>query len=275
MKSALLIVGGERSLARTIGHLRKNILEPNRPVLFFACETDNSDALVGMFDGFEIGGSLFLPTFRTSEYQHILSMCLERTGLSDQVFQRAREADGIAWSNDYIKQGGTLLQYYQLWKAWRLLLDYERKHDMKFDFCIKWRLDILITKPLILADIPSQGPEELMRSMGSDYMKLHPRTTSTNPYYEHAYGTKYTDNTVWTFGHEQVFLTHRKNFEVFGSMVFWFGVWDSGGPFAFNSETFFHQVCLQNQLVHWIFMEDSNPLFTYQPDEKHMVTLLR
>lgn len=275
MKTALLIVGSERSVQRTITQLRENILEPNRPVLFFACETTTPAVFLSLFDGFEIGGSLLLPTFRTSEYQHILSMCLERPGLSDEVFHRAQRADGICWSKDYVIQGGTILQYYQLWKAWSLLLDYERTHAIKFDFCVKWRLDILITQPLVFADIPTEGSEQGMRSMGNEYMKLHPRTTNTNIFYEHPYGSDFTDNVVWSFGHEQVFMSYRKNFVHFGSMVFWFGLWDSGGPFAFNSETFFHQMCLHNQLVHWIFMEDTNPLFTYQPDNDHMVTLLR
>jgi hypothetical protein len=275
MKTALLIVGGERSLERTIGHLTKHMLEPNRPVLFFACETTDPQRVLSAFPGYEIGGAVLLPTFRTPEYQKIVSMCAERPGLSEEVFQRARSADGLQWTVDYIKQSGTLLQYYQLWNAWQLLLDYERAHGMKFDFCVKWRLDILLTQPLILADIPSGQSEEMMRSMGNDYMRSHPRTQKTNPYYEHAYGTPFTDNVVWTLGHDQVFMTHRKNWDCFGSMVFWFGLWDSGGPFAFNSETFFHQMCIHNQLVHWIFMEDSNPIFTHEPDETHMWTILR
>lgn len=275
MKTAILCVGGERSLAKTIECLKANLLEPNRPVLFFACETDNPDRLLSYFDGFEIGGSVLLPSFRTSEYSHIQSMCLERPAASDEVFRRAREADGLLWDKSYLINGGTILQYYQLWKAWSLLLDYERNHSMKFDFCVKWRLDLLITKPLVFADIPIGGSEVEMRSMGNEYMKHNPRTTKTNPFYEHAYETPFADNMVWSFGHEQTFMTYRKNFECFGTMIFWFGIWDSGGPFAFNSESFFHQMCLHNQLIHWIFMEDTNPLFTYAPDHQHMVTLLR
>lgn len=274
MRTAILCVGGERSLERTIGHLKKNLLEVNQPVLFFACETETPQRFLDYFDGYKIGGSVLIPSFRTSEYSHILSMCLERPGLSEQVFERARNADGICWTNDYIKQSGTILQYYQLWKAWQLLLEYERVHDMKFDFCVKWRLDILITKPLVFADIPSGKSEDIMRSMGNEHMKAHPRQ-HINSFYEHGYGSKYTDNIVWTLGHEQVFMTYRKNFECFGPMVFCFGLWDSGGPFAFNSETFFHQMCIRNQLIHWIFMEDGNPLFTFEPQYNYMATLLR
>lgn len=275
MKSAILFVGGERSIAKTIESLKKHVLEPNRPVLFFACETHDPDFLLRSFDGFEIGGSLLLPTFQTREYSHILSMCLERPAASEEVFRRAREADGLLWDASYLKNGGTILQYYQLWKAWSLLLEYERTHRMKFDFCVKWRLDMFVTKPLVFADIPPSGSEEMMRSMGNPYMAMHPRTLYTNPYYEHGYGTPCEDNIIWSFGHEQIFMSKRKNFQYFGTMILWFGTWDSGGPFAFNSESFFHAMCVHHQLVHWIFMEDTNPLFTYGPDHEHMMTLLR
>lgn len=275
MKTAILVVGGERSITKTIDNLKKYILEPNRPILFFACETDNPTRLLSYFDGFTIGGSLMLPSFRTSEYTHIQNMCLERPVASDEVFQRARDADGLMWDRSYLINGGTILQYYQLWKAWSLLLDYERKHAMKFDFCVKWRLDMFVTKPLVFADIPNTGSEETMRSMGNLYMQAHPRTKRVNLYYEDGYGTPFSENVVWSFGHEQVFMTSRKNFQCFGTMILLFGLWDSGGSFAFNSETFFHEVCKRHQLVHWIFMEDSNPLFTYEPDHTHMMTLLR
>lgn len=275
MKNAILIVGGERNVVNTIGGLRRNLLEPNRPVLFFAVETDNPERVLQHFDGFEIGGNMLLPTFRNSEYHHILSMCLERPGLSEEVFRRARQSDGLAWDSSYIVQSGTLLQYYQLWKAWSLLLDYERKHRMKFDFCVKWRLDMLLTRPLVFADIPSSGSEEILRSMGNEYMLEHTNPKRNDGFYEHGYGHPVDDNIVWSFGHEQVFMSKRKNFEIFGSMVFWFGTWDSGGPFAFNSETFFHQVCLHNQCIHWIFLEDTNPLFTHDINSAYMMTLLR
>lgn len=275
MKTAILCVGGERSLGRTIDHLKANLLDVNQCVVFFACETDNPQRVLDYFEGYEIGGSLLIPSFQTKEYSHILSMCLERPGLSEEVFERARKADGLCWTSDYIKQSGTLIQYYQLWKAWCLLLEYERTHEMKFDICVKWRLDALITKPLVCAEIPSNQSEEVMRSMGNPYMLTRPRSHAINPYYEHVWGTPFTDNIVWSFGPEQVFITSRKNFACLGSMVFWFGLWDSGGPFAFNSETFFHEVCKHNQLVHWVFLEHTNPMITFEPDYTHILTLLR
>lgn len=275
MKNAILIVGGERTISRTIANLRRNLLEPNRPVLFFALETDNPERVLKYFDGFEIGGSLLLPTFRNSEYHHIQSMCMERPAFAEETYIRAMNTDGICWSRDYPMNSGVIIQFYQLWKAWCLLLEYERKHRMKFDFCVKWRLDMLLTYPLVFADIPDFGTEDEMRSMGNPHMKEHVNPEKKDGYYEHGYGHRVKDNIVWSFGPDQIFMAKRKNFEALGNMILYHGMWDSGGPFPFNGESFMHQFCEHNQLLHWVFREKDWPMYAYSTDCDSMMTILR
>ena len=275
MKSALLIVGGERTLSRTIANLRRNLLEPNRPVLFFALETDNPERVLKQFDGFEIGGSLLLPTFRNSEYHHMQDMCMERPAFAPETYIRAMNTDGICWSRDYPMNSGVIIQFYQLWKAWCLLLEYERKHQMKFDFCVKWRLDMLLTYPLVFADIPDSGTEDELRSMGNPHMIENVNPEKKDGYYEHGYGHPVKDNIVWTFGPDQIFMAKRKNFELLGNMILYHGMWDSGGPFPFNGESFMHQFCEHNQLLHWVFQEKDWPMYAYNTDCDSMMTILR
>jgi hypothetical protein len=202
-------------------------------------------------------------------------MCLGRPAYFQEVFERAIRADGNPWSKVYVTYSGTIIQYYQLWKAWCLLLDYEHRNRMKFDFCAKWRLDALLTRPLVFADIPNSGSEDDMRSMGIDYMKQHLRSLPADAVYEHGTGHPIDDNIVWSFGPEQVFMAKRKNFQHLGTMVFFQGLWDVGNTYAFNSETFFQEFCNRNQLLHWCFLEEGNPLFEYTTDTKYMLTLLR
>lgn len=274
-RHAILFVGQERSLERTFQSLEANLLAPNRPVLFFACETSDPTRFLARFKGYEVGGAILLPTFRTSEYGHLLEMALERPAASEAVFDRARRADGLNWTADYLRSSGTILQYYQLWKAWITLVEYEKTHGMTFDLCMKCRLDIQWSVPFFFDAIPREGSESVLRAMGNSHMKDHPRNPATiNPYYEHPYGQPVSDNLVWSWGPEQVFLSRRSTFQVFGPMVLLFGLWDSTGPFAFNSESFFHQVCCQHSLVHWEFIEEKNPLFAYGPSDC-MVTILR
>jgi len=274
-RHAILFVGQERSLERTFQGLNENLLAPNKPVLFFACETSSPDQFLARFRDYEVGGAVLLPSFRTPEYAHIVEMALQRPAASDDVFDRARRADGLNWTSDYLRNSGTILQYYQLWKAWTALLDYERTHNVKFDLCMKCRLDIQWTIPFSFDTVLREGSEQELRAMGNSYMRRNPRDPmKINTYYEHPYGIPYTDNIVWSWGPEQVFLSQRSNFQLFGPMVFYFGCWDSTGPFAFNSESFFHQFCVRHNLVHWEFMETSNPVFAHGLSDC-MVTVLR
>lgn len=274
-RTAILFVGQERSLARTIGSLRANLLAPNNPVVFLACETDCPERVLSQFDGFEIGGAVLLPSFRTPEYGHIVEMALGRPAASEEVFERARRADGLCWTSNYLRTSGTILQYYQLWRAWTSLLDYEKTHDMTFDWCMKCRLDVQWSVPFVVDGIPREGEESVRRAMGNAHMAAHARDlTNTHGYYEHGFGMPCSTNIVWSWGPEQVFLSSRAVFQSLGPMVFQFGLWDSTGPFAFNSESFFHQFCIHHSLVHWVFMESGNPMFVTGPGP-HMVTLLR
>lgn len=275
MKSAILIVGGERSLDRASEQLRKNLLEPNHPVLFFALETDDPQRVLRHFDGYEIGGSMLIPTFRTGEYHHVESMCMGRPAFAEETYIRAMNTDGICWSRDYPMRSGVIIQFYQLWKAWCLLLEYERKHQMKFDFCVKWRADMLITQPLVFADIPETGTEYELRSMGNRHMTEHGSPDRKDGYYEHGYGHPIKDNIVWAFGPDQIFMSKRKNFEALGNMILYHGLWDSGGPFPFNGESFMHQFCEHHQLLHWVFLEKDWPMYSYSPESTSMMTILR
>jgi hypothetical protein len=200
---------------------------------------------------------------------------MERPAFAEETYLRATQKDGLYWSRDYPMNSGVIIQFYQLWKAWCLLLEYERKHQMTFDFCVKWRLDMLITKPLVFADIPNSGSEDELRSLGSPYMLQHIIPEKKDGDYEHGYGHPIRDNIVWSFGPDQIFMAKRKNFEKLGNMILYHGLWDSGGPFPFNGESFIQQFCEHQQLLHWVFQEKDWPMYSYSTDCDSMMTILR
>ena len=80
---------------------------------------------------------------------------------------------------------------------------------------------------------------------------------------------------VWTFAVEMMWITKRKNFDIFGPMIFDYGRWDNGQQFTFNSETFFHEFCKHHGFLHWTFIEDGNPCFTNVLSEDWVYTLIR
>ena len=242
VRIAILLTGQDRGLGRTIGLLRKNLFEPNNATLFLTCETGWPD-FMNHFNGLDVGGTdvrMFSSFREDEEYKSFQSLIVaaNRPALRNDVYQRSNEG----WSTHYVTHGsGTLLQYYQIWKGWMLLLDYEKKNNMKFDVVVRCRPDSIITDRLDLSTVLS--PDELTcRSLGSE--KIRPKIVLTG---------ESTEKAVITLGYEQFWVAKRDIFALLGPMLFTYGCWDDGDKYAFNSETNFIAFCRANHLTHWPF----------------------
>lgn len=274
MRTAILFTGQERSLDRCIQLLRKNLLEPNQATVFLACESDNPTRVTSYFDGIEIGGVEILPSFRTDEFNkfiELLSVCA-RPALLQKVFDRTKEG----WSINYVIHSGTVVQYYQVWKAWLQVLEYEKKHGIQFDVVVRCRPDCLLTEKLDLSNLTTEGDELICRSMGNERILENIKKRGVHICYEHPIGSKIANNVVWTLGFEQIWFAKRKTFALLGPMFFSFGCWDSGELYAFNSESFFHEFCKANHITHWGYLDtDQTDIFNYTGEQKYVFSILR
>ena len=275
MKVAVLLTGAERSLDRVAPLLRTNLIDPNDAILFFAVETDSPDRVLSRFDGCRVGGHDLRPTFRDAEYEALKQMILagNRPALRDEVFQR----DGECWDISYVWNSGTFVQYVQVWKSWLKLLEYERTHGA-FDVVVRWRSDIVLTRPIYLSKFTLDSDERTNRSMGDPVIhELIPTLDHlTTSVYQHRLGYPQTKKVVWTMGCEQAWIANRDTFELFGSMVFEFGLWDSGRRVAFCSEAFFQEFCTAHHITHWGFIENDHTLYTTQDTyQQYLWSILR
>ena len=242
MHVAVLFTGQERCIHRTAKLLKRNLLENNNAVVFLACESSDPQRLANHFQGAQYGGSHILPTLRTPEFNAFMQVldCANRPALRPEVFSRTTEG----WTMGYLHSSGTVLQYYQVWKAWTMLLEYEAANNMKFDVVVRCRLDSLLTEPL-------------------DFSM--PQFCSRVPFC-------ITPNRVITFGHEQFWVAPRDVFALLGPMVFTYGTWDSGGLFAFNSESFFDEFCKANHIGHDSFWETGDMFNFSHPGNEEVTT---
>lgn len=257
MSNAILITGKLRTFDKIIDSIYESIIAPNNAVVFLACETDDPasvDITLSRFPALQIGGILCQQTFRNDdEFKAILTMIktANRPGISPQVFERAKKADGLDWHYDYLESSGTILQYYQFWKIWNVLLDYEQSHQCKFENIIRTRTDIFINHPISMDNIfETNGHihQLVLRNV------LH---TETLPI---------TTDTVVTLGPEQVWIGKRRVFDKLCTIIFHYGLLDPGTPFAFSSEVQFHEFCKHHGLDHIIICEKNWPVYFY-PDK--------
>jgi hypothetical protein len=243
MRTAVIITGQERSLFRIFMHTRKNLLEPNNSTVFLACETINPPGLISCFDGIEVGGAdVRNGSFRTPDFRAFLEVLHSggRPALLEKVFERSRPEP---WHIGYVLCGASVLQYYQVLKAWLMVLEYEKKHNMRFDVVVRWRTDALLTEKLDLSALLSSD-ELTCRSLGNERIRKTLTPTGES-----------TDRVVVTLGLEQTWFAKRDVFALLGPMMYMYGFWDDGSKYAFNSETFFEIFCQMNHITHWVFCE--------------------
>lgn len=260
--NALIITGQYRSFNTILPSLIKNIIEPNNCTVFICCESTGQQIDYPMIQIVE-------PTFRNTEFQSILTMIRTSTrpGLSSEVFERSRKADGINWQYSYVEQSGTILQYYQVWRIWQKVLEYERTHNVRFENIMRTRTDIFFGSPINMSNVFDGRIGELYSNN---------TLVTTSRYFDDLTST-IDENTVITLGEEQVWISKRKNFDLLSQILFHYGLYDSALPFAFNSETQFHQFCKHHNLKHIGIKEKEWPMYSTSPQnaEKYLFVIAR
>ena len=265
--NAIIITGQYRSLDKILPNLIKNIIEPNNCTVFICLEGScDIKELINYNSLFKLGHLLVEPTFRNSEFQAILDMIRNsnRSGLSPEVFERSRKADGINWQYSYIEQSGTILQYYQFWRIWQKVLEYERQNNIKFENIVRTRTDIYISKPINISNVFTGYINELYSEK---------KLVESSKYFDDLI----PGDGVITLGEEQVWISKRENFNILSQLIFHYGLYDSGFPFAFNSETQFHQFCKNHGLKHIGIKEKEWPLYcsSLEQAEKYLFVIAR
>jgi hypothetical protein len=282
------MTGGLRTLSQIFAYFHKNVLSVNKYTLFIACETDNPDKLfeiLGSYPDLNLGAVIHTRSFREEpQYQAIERMIetSDRPGVRQEVYKRATAADacGTNWlaiGPGFIKSSGSIIQYYQVWKLWQHVLAYERAHpDVKFTHCMRTRCDIIFNEPIRITDTFTQSnpwydkyQSELRIDNGSS--RYHHTTN------ELASVSLQSKDYVITFCVDLVWMARRQTFDKLSQIIYHYGLWDSGHPFSFNSETTFHEFCVNHNVHHYGITEANFPLYAHSMEDtrNHIMIILR
>lgn len=281
------MTGGLRTLANIFQNFHKNVLSVNKYTLFIACETDTPDKLfevLNTYPDLNIGFVLHTSSFRDSHYNAIEHMIVssERPGLTQEVYKRAAEADRgiINWEwigPGFIKSSGSILQYYQVWRLWQHVLEYERTHpDVIFTHCMRTRCDIIFNEPIRITDQFIESNEWYNRYQSQNRIDNKPsryhHTTHTLPP-----TSAQQQDYVITFSIDLVWIARRQTFDKLSQIIFHYGLWDSRHPYSFNSETTFHEFCTNYNIHHYGITEVNFPLYAHSIEESrdHIMIILR
>lgn len=140
MRVCVLYTGALRTIQKTIGYLRKNVLL-NPDVHVFACLQNDSEALndgVQMWLQAEIGQHLIhLQWFNKADvtWARIQKDCLD----SMLIHENTRQ---------YLLNSGSMIEYYQMSMVYAAMQNYEMICGAKYDYVIRCRTDTIFCKPI-------------------------------------------------------------------------------------------------------------------------------
>lgn len=297
MKTAILFIGNYRTFDKTHHLIKQNLIVNNNAKIFVYCECEMTtqqlhDKIISKIGAEYIGAVQAIRDSKTEEYNGILRYILaNKPAVREEIFRKAMEYEMLPWTQDYLMNSGTIIQYYQLMKCMQLMINYEKENSVAFDICVRMRLDIIVSQPINLVDFFTQDMKgnkdnnAYVRSLGNqyiyDFISTSPQERSNYILYLSSIPTPVEEtlivhlnkeNYMWTIGLDQVWIAKRHVFNYLYGMVYFFGDYvNVNNLFTFNAETFFTQHLQHLGIKQLIYSNPADNVFNEDYVNSHEV----
>lgn len=255
MKVAILYTGELRTFRKTLHLFKKNILDKQDCYIFATVQMNESQNIQEIVP-------LFIDTMQNS------LKSLEFLDKNDKEWLKNKENSldilknrGVVggWLN-YLSNSGSMIEYYQLYKSYQKMCEYEKNNDIVFDFVIRFRTDTIWTKPL---DLSWYNPEFLSKSVEE--------MTSIFTNVENKYGNSFifpeSEKFVLTFRENVIYMCSRKIIDDISVLGVTYGQYQDfeNNNYWFNAESQFRGILSKNK-ISWFDYRGEN-------EEKMMVDM--
>ena len=140
---AIIYTGETRTIETTIAHFKENAVL-NSSCHVFAClqlPNPKDTVILSYFDTFvkdQLSESLkSLKWFDPDDP--------EWTAVKEETLRTITVSD--MWK-DYLRRSGSIIEYYQMYLAYRQIVAYELEHGVKYDYIMRIRCDVVLCHPL-------------------------------------------------------------------------------------------------------------------------------
>ena len=141
MHVAVILTGALRTIKKTIRYLKKNVLLTPKTHVFACVQNDTSlteEEWTAWFRE-QLGNKLgFLEWFSLDKYPAFVQH--RETQLQHQLLDNG-------WK-DYMRNSGSMIEYFQLQVAYMKLFYHEQVHGFKYEYIVRARTDSIYTKPV-------------------------------------------------------------------------------------------------------------------------------
>jgi hypothetical protein len=140
MKIAILYTGEVRTLIKTIPYFEEHLLLQNPDAHVFAVLQCNLEERPNIMD---------VLNHHMNNKLHNLEWFEKEDNLWRELQNRLLSSMQISenWNN-YLKNSGSMIEYYQMYLAYQKIVDYEYRENFKYDYVIRIRCDVIITHPI-------------------------------------------------------------------------------------------------------------------------------
>lgn len=136
LKVAVLYTGQTRTINKTLPYFKNNVLL-NENVHVFACIHNDTDEDIKQIIEAHIGHHL------KSVTDGAPSSCFNF--IQDRLLATMKHRIDF-FCHDYLKTGGSMIEYFQLYLAYLEMVAYEREHQITYDYIIRMRTDLVISQ---------------------------------------------------------------------------------------------------------------------------------
>ena len=148
LRVALLLTGEPRTIDKTWKVIKENIIDPNQACVFVQIEDRGwNPAILSKYWGDSVKSVNIMSPNQKKSYEEWFEYIWKwRPGVAEELFKH------VNIDRQYLRNSGTVIEYYHLWKCAELMFKYEKKHGFLFDVIIRSRMDAIFIDPMPIRD---------------------------------------------------------------------------------------------------------------------------
>lgn len=212
-KVAICITGELRTIYKTHQMMKKNLIDKNNADIFVYVDLKDRDKpIINKYGsiqnyykhiwGDNVKGVILYSDADKQEYQDLLRWLLK--------YKPHLAREKIIPNYGYMLSGGTIVEYYMLYKCGRIMMEYEKKHNFYYDYVVRCRNDVLITNEWNITEAMSNPSNDWLSYLNYSISKIEECKSKKLPF-------------IYVFRGNVVWFTTRQIAGSIFNMIFCYG----------------------------------------------------
>ena len=271
MKGALLISGQLRTFDKCFSNIYDNVILPNDFDVFLFIDSRSEDIPEHIFNIINKNSCIkkveFMNSSDNREFSVELENIMNKKSLVDLIIKDNCNISSIQY---YLRNGGSILEYYQFLKCYKIMEEYEKIENINYGFVMRGRFDMAFSEKFDIINfyknvlpnliISNKEKEVEPEHMGCHKEDCNRRFEITNNFsgqlsfmFRHMIDTgniKSNKSCIFSVRGNQIWAGLRDDMNILKNLIYKYGDYDNNDGRQWDSECHFHNFITRNGLVH-------------------------